>query len=495
MAVESKITRFSLLLFFSVVVTALAVGFNRPANVSKLSHEPLPNILLIFVDDLGWADLSSYGSEYYETPNIDALAAGGVKFTDAYAAAAICSPSRSALMSGKYPARTGITDWIRASFQNAEARYGGKSKQEYERDLTQKLIVPPIPFELPLSEKTTAEYLKEQGYFTAFIGKWHLGLESNYPDKQGFDVNIGGCDFGQPPSYFDPYENARTKGIPTLPPRKTGEYLTDREGDEVIGLIRSHKDKPFFINYAPYAVHTPLGGKPELVAKYKAKAAAKGQGNPVYAAMIGSLDQNVGRILAELKAQNLLENTLVIFTSDNGGLEGSPQNPITNNPPFRSGKGFPYEGGIRVPLIVSWPGQIAPRVSGGQAITMDIFNTILETAGAQPDRAIPNDGISLLSHVLTGKPLPTRDLFWHFPHYRYEEVTPYNIVRSGYWKLIHNYEDDSDELYNLKDDIDETRNVAARLPKKRQELRGKLDGFLERTRAKVPHQRRKGGKE
>ena len=472
-----------------LLLLAIFILSMKPGPDPSARPPAKPNVLLIFVDDLGWADLSSYGSTYYETPNLDKLAAGGVRFTDAYAAAAICSPSRSALMSGKYPARTGITDWIRASFQNAEAQYDGKNKKEYERDLTQKLKVPPIPFELPLSEKTTAEYLKTQGYFTGFIGKWHLGSDAYYPEKQGFDVNLGGCDFGQPPSYFDPYANASVKGIPTLPARKTGEYLTDREGDEVIALIRAHKDGPFFINYAPYTVHTPLGGKPEKVAKYKAKAPSQGQQNPVYAAMIESLDENVGRIVAELKAQKLLENTLIVFTSDNGGLLGGAQSPITTNPPFRSGKGFPYEGGTRVPLIISWPGQIAPRVSASPVITMDIFNTILEAGGTQPDRAIPNDGVSLLSHARTAKPLPTRDLFWHFPHYRYEEVTPYSIVRSGYWKLIHYYEDDTDELYNLKDDIAETRNVAARLPKKRQELRGKLDGFLERTGAKVPVQR------
>lgn len=477
----SRWSRFSVVLSFAMVL--LITGNRQPIPVATP-----PNILLVFVDDLGWADLGSYGSKYYETPNLDRLAAGGVKFTDAYAAAAICSPSRSALMSGKYPARTGITDWIRASFQKAEPQYDGKNKKEYERDLTQKLIVPPIPFELPLSEKTTAEYLKEQGYFTAFVGKWHLGLEDHYPDKQGFDVNIGGCDFGQPPSYFDPYANATTKGIPTLPARKEGEYLTDREADEVIQLIRKNKGKPFFINYAPYAVHTPLGGKPDMVAKYKAKTPTE-QKNPVYAAMVESMDEAVGKILAELEAQNLLENTLVIFTSDNGGLLGNPNNPITSNPPFRSGKGYPYEGGIRVPMLVSWKGQITPRVSGSPVITMDIFNTILEAAGTGPDRSIPNDGVSLLPHLLEGKPVPTRDLFWHFPHYRYEDVTPYSIVRSGYWKLIHYYEDDSDELFNLKDDIAETRNVADRLPKKREELRGKLSAFLERTEAKVPMKR------
>lgn len=488
MLMNSYLRRFfssALIALLSIFLLTGSKSANTPPNVAPAP----PNIVLIFVDDLGWADLSTYGSTYYETPNLDRLAAEGVKFTDAYAAASICSPSRSALMCGKYPARTGITDWIRASFQNASAEWDGKSKKEYERDLTQKLRVPPIPFELPLSEKTTAEYLKERGYFTAYIGKWHLGSEAFYPEKQGFDVNMGGCDFGQPPSYFDPYANASVKGIPTLPARKTGEYLTDREGDEVINLIRKHKNGPFYINYAPYAVHTPLGGKPEKVAKYKAKAPSQGQGNPVYAAMIESLDENVGRIVAELRAQNLLDNTLIIFTSDNGGLLGNEKNPITNNPPFRSGKGFPYEGGIRVPLIMSWLGQIAPRVSGSPVITMDIFNTILETAGARPDRGIPNDGVSLLSHVRAAKPLPTRDLFWHFPHYRYEEVTPHNIVRSGYWKLIHNYETDSDELFNLKDDIAETRNLAEELPKKRQELRGKLDGFLKRTGAKVPVQR------
>ncbi len=341
----------TLLASLTLLLLATLIVSMKPGPDHSARPPAKPNIVLIFVDDLGWADLSSYGSTYYETPNLDKLAAGGVKFTDAYAAAAICSPSRSALMTGKYPARTGITDWIRASFQNAEAQYDGKNKKEYERDLTQKLKVPPIPFELPLSEKTTAEYLKEQGYFTAFIGKWHLGTEAFYPEKQGFDVNIGGCDFGQPPSYFDPYANASVKGIPTLPARKAGEYLTDREGDEVIDLIRAHKDGPFFINYAPYTVHTPLGGKPEKVAKYKAKAPSQGQQNPVYAAMIESLDENVGRIVAELKAQNLLENTLIVFTSDNGGLLGGAQNPITTNPPFRSGKGFPYEGGTGYPSL------------------------------------------------------------------------------------------------------------------------------------------------
>ncbi len=481
MHTSSRWSRFSIVL--SLVLVLLISGNRQPILVATT-----PNILLIFVDDLGWADLSSYGSKYYETPNLDRLAAGGVKFTDAYAAAAICSPSRSALMTGKYPARTGITDWIRASFQNAEAQYDGKNKKEYERDLTQKLKVPSIPFELPLSEKTTAEYLKEQGYFTAFIGKWHLGLEDYYPEKQGFDVNIGGCDFGQPPSYFDPYANATVKGIPTLPARKEGEYLTDREADEVIQLIRNNKGKPFFINYAPYAVHTPLGGKPEMVEKYTAKTPTE-QKNPVYAAMVESMDETVGKILAELEAQKLLENTLVIFTSDNGGLLGNPNNPITSNLPFRSGKGYPYEGGIRVPMIVSWKGQIAPRVSGSPVITMDIFNTILEAAGTRSDPTIPNDGVSLLNHLTRSQPLPTRDLFWHFPHYRYEDVTPYSIVRSGYWKMIHYYEDGSDELFNLKDDIAETRNVADRLPKKRKEMQAKLDAFLERTEAKVPVKR------
>ncbi|TDB61184.1 hypothetical protein EZE20_20190 [Arundinibacter roseus] len=253
---------------------AMAVGCSifLSATAPKTSPAPQkPNVLVIFVDDLGWADLSSYGSTFYETPNLDRLAASGVRFTDAYAAAAICSPSRSALMTGKYPARTGITDWIRARFQNGAVEFGGKNKAEYERDLTQKLACPPIPFELPLAEKTTAEYLKEQGYFTAYIGKWHLGTDDFYPEKQGFDVNIGGSDFGQPPSYFDPYTAPNTGPIPTLKPRKTGEYLTDRETDEVINLVRTHKNKPFYINYAPYAVHTPLGGKPELIEKYTAK--------------------------------------------------------------------------------------------------------------------------------------------------------------------------------------------------------------------------------
>jgi arylsulfatase A-like enzyme len=467
-----------------IVVAWVAVGYRTSSPLAP----PPPNILLIYVDDLGWADLGSYGSDYYETPHIDRLAREGVRFTNAYAAAAICSPSRSALMTGKYPARLGITDWIRASFQNAKVEYGGKNKAEYEKDLSRRLVCPPIPFELPLAEKTTAEYLKEQGYRTAFVGKWHLGSAGNYPEQQGFEINIGGCDFGQPPSYFDPYVNAAGVRFPetVLRPRKTGEYLTDREADEVVQLIRSFKGKPFFINYAPYTVHTPLQAKPELVAKYRQKQPSKGQQNAVYAAMIESLDDAVGTIMEELNQQGLLQNTLVVFTSDNGGLLGTASAPVTSNPPLRSGKGFPYEGGLRVPLVVYWKDQIKPRVSDQPTITMDLFNTFLELSGTKPSGKIPNDGLSLLGYLKDERPLPTRDLFWHFPHYRYDEVNPYTIVHSGSWKLIHDYETDSDELYNLRDDGAESRNLAAELPQKRQELRKKIDAFAKRTNARLP---------
>jgi arylsulfatase A-like enzyme len=300
-----------------------------------------PNIVFILVDDLGWIDTGCYGSKYYETPNIDKLAAEGMRFTDAYAACAVCSPTRAAVMTGRYPARLGVTDWIRARFQGGIIPENKKNPTEYIGGKNKKLLCPPNALWMELEEITIAEALKPVGYTSCHIGKWHLGADDWYPDRQGFDFNVGGCDFGQPPHYFDPYFRKGQGSIPTLEPRRKGEYLTDREADEAVKFIHNHKDKPFFLYMAHYTVHTPIQAKEDLIEKYKAKPPTN-QKNPTYAAMVESLDDAVGRICSALDELDLAENTIIFFTSDNGGLLGP-----TNNAPLRSGKGFPYEGGIR----------------------------------------------------------------------------------------------------------------------------------------------------
>ncbi|MBM3169454.1 MAG: sulfatase, partial [Bacteroidetes bacterium] len=341
------------------------------------------NVLLIHVDDLGWADIGVWGSDFYETPFIDRLAAEGMLFTHSYAAAAICSPSRAALMTGKYPARMGITDWIYARFQGVGTT---GLPGEYAENPDLPLRTPKNQGFLPLEELTLAERMKAQGYRTYHVGKWHLGGEGKYPEDQGFDRNFGGNDLGQPPSYFDPYEPATPTpfyAFDRVTPRDSGEYLTDREGDEIVDFLQAQAQK-FFIHWAPYAVHTPLMAPKELVEKYKAKAGGK-QKNPVYAAMVESLDQNVGKVIATLERLNLTEKTLVIFTSDNGGLMGNPANPITNNEPLRSQKGYPYEGGIRVPTVVKWPGKVPAGVQTDLPIvTLDWVPTILDYMGLSP---------------------------------------------------------------------------------------------------------------
>jgi arylsulfatase A len=443
------------------------------------------NVLLIHVDDLGWADIGVLGSDFYETPNIDQLAREGILFTQSYAAAAICSPTRAALLTGKYPARLGITDWIRAKFQG-ETTSGLAG--EYEVFEGKPLQTPKIQGFLPLEEITVAERMKAMGYTTLHVGKWHLGEKSFYPEDQGFDVNIGGNDLGQPPSYFDPYLPDKPREfyeITTLAPRKTGEFLTNREGDEVVNFIRQNHKKPFFIHYAPYAVHTPIMGEAELISKYKQKKTGN-QSNPVYAALVESVDRNVGKIVAELDKLGLRKNTLIIFTSDNGGLIGNPSNPITNNFPLRSQKGYPYEGGIRVPTIVSWPSVILEgEVIATPIISMDWIPTVLDFMGddlSQQDL----DGRSIKDLLLTGDGDSSRDLFWHFPHYRGDDVVPYSIVRSGNYKMIYYFDGSEAELYDLSNDPREERNVIKQLPFVASQLKTKLESFWKRTEARLP---------
>jgi arylsulfatase A-like enzyme len=461
-------------------IVLLVASFSLLASCGS---ELPPNIIIVHVDDLGWTDLGCFGSGYYETPHIDRLAGGGMSFTNAYAAAAVCSPSRAALLTGQYPARLGITDWIRASF-NADAWEPGTPIPEFESVDSRRLSTPVNQPYLPHEEITLAEHLKPAGYVTAHIGKWHLGREDWFPDSQGFDYNIGGCDFGQPPSYFDPYQNERVRGIPTLPPRREGEYLTEREGDEAVGFIRSHKDAAFFIYYAPYAVHTPIQAKPAVEARYEAKVKTN-QTNPAYAAMVESVDDAVGRIMATLEELKLAERTLVLFTSDNGGLMR-----VTDNAPLRDGKGSPYEGGIRVPLIAWWPGNIPPGAQSDAPISsIDYLPTVAEALGVPLDHSV--DGQSLWKTMSDGDGAEERDLFWHFPQYRYNQVGPYSIVRSRGWKLIRYYDPEPYgvnrvELFNLATDLGEKHDLAGEQTEKAKELEALLDAWLETVGARLP---------
>ena len=437
-----------------------------------------PNVVLLLVDDLGWKDVGFMGSKYYETPNIDKLARQGVVFTNAYAACAVCSPTRASIQTGRYPARIGITDWIRARFQLNTAEV--KAPQPYEENGNKKLRTPSNPFWMETSEITIAEVLKQAGYFTCHIGKWHLGPDDYYPEKQGYDMNIAGCDMGQPVNYFDPYSDEKGVSFPNLKPRQKGEYLVDRLASELKTVIEQHKDKPFFINMCYYAVHTPLMAKKDMIRKYESKTVVDRQKNPVYAAMVESLDQAVGTLMKTLQDNNLLDNTIVVFLSDNGGLIGP-----TDNSPLRSGKGYPYEGGIRVPMIVSWNGKIrAGSVCDLPVSTIDILPTICAlTKTRLPKNKIDGRDIS---PALYEKKISEVPLFWHFPHYRSPDVVPYSIIRDGDWKLIKRYEGTTFELFNLKNDLSERTDLANGNPEIVRKLNRKLEDWLIATDAKMP---------
>jgi arylsulfatase A-like enzyme len=471
----------------NVLILALLLALPHAIAQPNSAADDGPwNFVVVLVDDLGWTDLACYGSEYYETPHIDQLAADGMRFTNGYAACAVCSPTRAAVQTGRYPGRLFVTDWIRSRFQ------GGAIPPDRVNPCLRppsewkgrKLRVPPNALWMELEEITIAEALQPAGYVSCYIGKWHLGADPWYPTEQGYDFNFGGCDYGQPPSYFDPFNqpNGRHEtlraGIFNLPGRKQGEYLTDREADEAVGFIRKHADRPFFLCLAHYAVHTPIQAKADVTSKYEAKEKTN-QKNAKYAAMIESVDDSVGHITATLDELKLTERTVIIFTSDNGGLIGP-----TDNAPLRSGKGYPFEGGIRVPWIVKWPGVVKPGGTSDTPITStDIFPTIVRAAG-QPlpsDREI--DGVDL-KPVLMGDTLDREALFWHFPHYRHAPG-PYSIIRLGDWKLIKWYEGPR-ALFNLKDDLGEAENMAEAMPERVVELEKRLTKHLNEIGAKIP---------
>ena len=421
---------------------------------------PRYNVIVILVDDLGWRDLGCQGATIYETPHIDKLARQGMRFTQAYSACTVCSPTRAALLTGRYPARLHLTDWIPGHGQPRA-----------------KLKVPEWTQHLPLEESTLADTLGQAGYATACIGKWHLGGQAYYPEKQGFALNLGGTHRGQPPSYFSPYK------IPTLPDGPTGEYLTDREAAEAVKFITAHKDRPFFLYLPHHTVHTPLMAKPHLIAKYKEKAARLGQKcNPTYAAMIESLDESVGLILKTLDELKLADRTLVVFTSDNGGLLS-----VTDNTPLRAGKGSAYEGGVRVPLLVKAPGVTTPGSEcHTPVITMDLFSTVLALTSTTLSPKPVLDGENLVPLLSQAGGLRRTALFWHYPHYHPGGATPYGAIRAGDWRLIEFFEEGRLELYDLQQDPGERKNLAEQRPEMVAQLRDRLHAWRKEVGAQMP---------
>ena len=471
------------MMFLRTLLFTAICALATPTNAKPL------NFVVFLVDDMGWMDLSCQGSDYYRTPNVDRLATEGMRFTDAYAACAVCSPTRAAVQTGRYPGRTGVTDWIRSRFQRGNLGTPEQNPTEWIKRPNRKLICPPNPFWLESEEQTIAEFLKRSGYVSAHIGKWHLGDDAWYPTGQGYNENRGGCDYGQPPSYFDPFNNPRHRhemirnGIPHLPGRKKGQFLTHREAEEAVELIREWKDQPFFLHIANYAVHTPIQALEEVATKYRQDG--KKDVNAKYAAMVESVDDCVGSVLQTLDELKLADDTVIIFTSDNGGLDrnGAP----TENAPLRSGKGYAYEGGIRVPFIVRWPGTVpAGKISHEPISSVDILPTVLEAAQVQIGQSHAIDGTSLLAHLKSGgkKSLQRDELFWHFPHYRHAPG-PYSIIRKGDYKLIKFYEG-INELYDLKNDIGEKHNLADAKPKLVKQLNARLMAGLKRMGARIP---------
>ncbi len=450
-----------------------------------------PNFVFILIDDLGWTDLTSFGSSFYETPHLDRLAGEGLHFTDAYASCPVCSPTRASILSGKYPARVGITQFI-----------GGHN--------VGRLCDVPYHHNLPASEYSLASALRDGGYQTWHVGKWHLGGGKTLPEKHGFDVNCAGCEWGMPhQGFFSPYD------IPGFENGPEGEYLTDRLTDEAITLVeKAERDRPFFLNLWHYAVHTPIQAKPRDVKRFEQKAADLGldrrdpievgkpvpylndlglrirrrrfQSHPTYAAMVANLDANVGRLVDCLERTGQRENTVIIFTSDNGGLattEGAP----TCNAPLLEGKGWMYEGGNRVPQFIVAPGITRPGQRTDVPVTStDFYPTLLDLAGLDPIPQQHCDGVSLVP-LLRGEDEVDREaIFWHYPHYGNQGDTPACAVREGDLKLIEHFEDGRLELYNLREDLSESRDLSASDSARTRELHAKLCAWRDSVEALIP---------
>ncbi len=469
-------TQHAVIALFSLSILVLQGSVALAAN----KVHPAPNVIVFLIDDLGWTDLGCYGSTFYETPNIDKLAARGIRFTSSYSGHPVCSPTRASLMTGKAPQRDGITDWIHQ----------------------------PSSIHLPAAEFTVGEAFQAAGYKTGYIGKWHLGEKDNQlPTSNGFAwmrcVNRG----GQPASYFYPYRRKSKRGsywdVPDLEGGKKGDYLTDALTDKALEFIESNRTRPFFLYFAHYAVHTPLQAPKKLIEKYQAKkkriygdsktggipekygsVSRNRQDNPVYAAMIERLDTNIGRVLDKLDELELTNNTIILFTSDNGGLCTLRRHPgPTCNLPLRAGKGWNFQGGVRIPTIFSWPGHIKPGTCDIPIISMDMYPTLLALTG-QPLRPKQHiDGRSLLS-AIEGRPdasLRERIFGWTYPHNHGSGHRPSSAIQKGGWKLIHFDSDNTNELYNIAEDIGEKKDLAAKYPERTKAMLAELNRWLEET--------------
>jgi len=450
----------------------------------SLAQAKKPNFVFFLVDDLGYMDIGANNPEtFYETPNVDRLAREGVRFTNGYAANPVCSPTRFSIMTGRYPSRVDATNFF-------SGKRGGR------------FLPAPLNDRMPLAEFTLGEALKDVGYHTAFLGKWHLGpTEEYWPEKQGFDTNIGGHHRGSPPGgYFAPFKNPRLDDGPK------NEHLTKRLTDESLKILEQVQDEPFLLYLAFYTVHTPLQAPKDLVEKYKAKAEkVKGeefadeeqvlpidqprrvrtlQKHATYAAMVETMDTSVGRVLEKLKERGLDDNTVVCFTSDNGGLSTSEGSP-TSNLPLRGGKGWLYEGGIREPFLIKWPGVTEPGSTCDQTVaSIDFHPTILEMAGLEPVRKQEMDGVSLVPYLKQPTNLQERPLFWHYPHYSNQGGFPGGAVRIADYKLVERFEDGRVHLYNLKDDIGERKDLAEEMPDKVAKMRRQLHAWYKEVDAK-----------
>jgi arylsulfatase A-like enzyme len=511
-----------------LIIVALALLASTPLSAFANSHQKpaRPNIVFFLVDDLGWADVACYGSTFHETPNIDRLASQGVRFTNAYSVCHVCSPARGSILTGKYPARTGLSDWISG-----------------RRDFPfQKMLNVPNVLKLPFEEITIAEALRAHGYVTAAIGKWHLGNDPSSPEAHGFDHRVPHFNGGVARGFYAPFTFAKLDG-------PKDEYLTDRLAKEAVHFINDHKDQPFFLYLAHYSVHDPIQGRPDLVEKYEAKLAKmkpqsgpdfileanpdartpltrqqldqmiqqpefagygvmpqgtvkikQKQDNTHFAAMVESVDMSLGSILQALEKHNLTDNTLVVFYSDNGGMSGmnigNPNRTVNNeqldkafstsNLPMRGAKGWLYEGGIRVPLIVKWPGKGKAGITSDTPVTStDMYPTMLEVAGLKPMPEQHVDGKSL-APILKGGEINRDAIYWHFPHYSNHGMEPpCGAVRAGDWKLIEYYENGTLQLFNLKNDLAELRDLATRESDKAAELRAMLHAWRDEVGAKM----------
>ena len=461
-----------ILIGFSIVIPIIICSCtNHSIKVTT------PNVIFILVDDLGWNDLGYSGSKFYESPNIDTLSNYSFQFTNAYSASPVCSPTRASIMTGKHPSRVNITDWIPGN------------------DPKDKPLLGPQDLDaLPLEEITIAEELKSSGYNTFYVGKWHLGSQGSYPEDHGFDINIGGFEKGSPMGgYYSPYKN------PKLSDGPEGEYLTDRLTDEALGLINNRdSSKPFALFISYYNVHTPIQANLEYVDYFKEKLSrlndnvvrTRDEGDALtrlnqtdaeYASMVYAVDENIGKLINGLKDNGLYENSLIIFTSDNGGLSTLRRVAPTSVYPLRAGKGWLYEGGIKIPQLIKLPGNIEKEIVDDITVSYDLFPTILDFVGIRNENKI--DGISLIPRLLEKSKIDRENVYWHFPHYHGSLWKPGSAIRSGDWKLIFDYESNEAKLFDLKEDPSELNDISNLFNEEKERLIVELEKMKKETNA------------